>query len=217
MSRRGDLKRQLGVASSAFCAFFLARNAHAEPTAGDRGGHLDVAASFGVIAPATSDYRAVANALGYDRNGYLWLYQLEVAALFRPYWLGLGDALSIGPNARITYGRLGAPYDGLPAIDTDAALVGARIETRITHYPVIFLWADVDAGASRIGPPGAHTTSFAWSTRIGPGLRFGSEQIAGRLRVGYEYTPAGSVGISKNSLDLGGLFFSFDGVFRALD
>jgi hypothetical protein len=216
VSRRGDLKRQLGVVSSAFCAFFLARNAHADPTAGDRGGKLDIEASLGMIAPSGSDYRNGANALGYDRNGFVWLYQLEVAALYRPYWFGLGDALSIGPNARVTYGRLGAPYDGLPSIDTDALLVGGRVEARISRYPVVFLWTDFDVGASWVGTPGAHQISRAWSARIGPGLRFGSEQLAGRLRIGYEYTP---VGVTSNlgTLDLGGLFFSFDGVFRALD
>ncbi|MFI5300004.1 MAG: hypothetical protein ACHREM_18095 [Polyangiales bacterium] len=216
MSNRGDLKRELGIASLAFCTCSLARNAHADPTAGDRGGKLDVVGTFGMIAPATSDYRSNANGLGYDRQGWRWLYQLEVAALFRPGWFGLGDALSIGPNVRATYGRLGAPYDSVPTIDTDALLIGATIEARISRFPVVFLWTDLDAGAAWVGPVGAHQTSLAWSARVGPGLRFGSEQLAGRLRVGYEYTPAGTFG-TLGSLDLGGLFFSFDGVFRALD
>lgn len=199
--------RTLGALSGAIAFAALSSStmpaAHAAPA--------EIYASFGPLSPSNSPFRSAALALGYDAAGYRLLYEAEVGALFTAF----DPHLVIGPILRVDLGRLGAPYQGVDPIRTDAAWLAVREELALYRWPRVILWADEAIGASSIGSAGSYATRATWGVRGGLGLRIGNQRPAVRFRVGYSYAPTFSrVSDYGGGFDFGGIFVALDGVLR---
>lgn len=175
-------------------------------------GRTEVIVGVGIISPATSDYRNVTEALGYDRRGFRLAYEVEFGALHAfNYWL------SVGPLARVFIGKLGAPYDALPSIQTYGGSIAARFEADLFPLPRLFLWADPSIGVGSIGIPDARNSVGFWGLRAGVGIGTGRERASVRFRVGYAYSPSfDKVTPWTGNFDFGGWLFQLDGVLRVL-
>lgn len=172
----------------------------------------EVIASVGTIAPANSEYRFAAEyGLNYGRNGQRNDYEGEVG-----YLREATSWLTVGPVARLYWGRMRAPYDGIPALELWAGSLAARAEIDLLKWPRLFVWADPSLGLGSIGVPDARKTLGFWGIRGGVGI--GSRRDAPwglRLRVGYGYAPTFSpVTDLTGTFEWGGVMFMLDGVFR---
>lgn len=175
----------------------------------------EIVGSFGLVAPARSDYRTAAQALGYALDYPRVAYEGELGARFavafdRKFW--------IGPIVRLHVDHLGAPYDGLDPIWAESLTGGAREEFTFARFPPLFLWMDETFGVARVGRSGAYATLKAFDVRGGVGVRMGWSSHALRLRVGWSYGPTmGNVTDSAGGYDFGGLVVALDGVLRVAD
>ena len=114
-------------------------------------------------------------------------------------------------------GRLGAPYDGVTPITTDAAFLCVRAEAAVFDWPRLFFWGDAGLGTTFIGQSGAYFRGGAWQVRGGVGMRLGTDAGGARLRIGYGTAPTFSkVTPFTGTFDFGGFVLALDGVFRVL-
>jgi len=173
-------------------------------------GRTEVIVGGGIVAPRPSDYRNVAEQLGYDRRAARLAYELEGGVLY-----SLNDRFSVGPVARFHYGELDAPYDELPSIGTYGVSLAARGEAELFPRPRIFLWAEPSYGRGWIGIPDARIANSFWGVRGGVGLGTSRDTAGLRFRLGYAYAPTTDL-LSQwtGSFDWGGWVFQIDGVLR---
>lgn len=166
----------------------------------------EVVASAGILSPTPSVYRSTAETLGYDRRGFRYVYEGELALLQALPW-----GISVGPLVRFYYGDLSSPYEGVPRIVTFAGSIGARVELDLNAYPRLFLWADPSIG---VGQVGSRTAGF-WGFRGGVGLGSLRDAASLRFRIGYASAPTfRDITASTGPFNFGGFMFELDGVFR---
>lgn len=197
----------------AFAALVAAVVAAVVATPRARAERTEIVASAGVSFPVGSQYRAAAEALGYDRRSLRHVYEFEVGALRSLAWW-----ISVGPFARVYAGRLGAPYEGVEPIDTWGASLAARVEIELHSWPRIFAWADPSIGLGSIGVPGARQTLGYWGYRGGLGFATARDATALRFRVGYGNAPTfDNVTVATGRFDYGGILVLVDGVLRVAE
>lgn len=183
-------------------------------TPADARQQIDLLVSGGFSPPSNSDYRAATSAAGYDSRGASLQYEIEAAATFG---VAVNGWLTVGPLLRASIGRLGAPYDGVQPITTDAGFACVRVEAAVFDYPRLFFWGDTGLGLTSIGQPGGYFHGGAWSVRGGVGMRIGTDAGGARLRVGYGTAPTfSSVTTYGKGFDFGGFVLALDGVLRVL-
>ncbi len=193
------------LALLAICA--CARPASARPT--------EAIVSIGILAPSRQypDFRSNTEALGYDRHSRLKLsYEVEVGGLQSlTYWL------SVGPIVRGYFGRMGAPYDGVPPISTNAGTIGARVEMDLFPWPRLLFWAEPSIGAGQIGTSESKTTVGLWGIRGGFGIGSARDKASLRFRLGYSWAPTfQAVTPVSGTFNWGGFSLQIDGVLRVL-
>ncbi len=198
-------------------ALLLSARAQAEepekPAPSLRGAEFFVSAA--AIAPSNSDYRSAAYLLGYDAHKNRFSWEAEAGVLRPVAW---GGRFAIGGLLRADIGRLGAPYDGVEPIRTDALFLAVRQELVLVGWPRIFLYADEGFGLARFGVSGSHRLVATPAVRGGFGLRIGNQPTAARLRIGYAWAPTlANVSAEGGKYDFGGWIFSLDGVLRVLE
>jgi hypothetical protein len=189
--------------------FVLALGATLAPTRA-HAGRNEILVGAGINSPAASNYRYATEALGYDRRGFRLAYEVEAGVLHSfNYWL------SVGPLARVFIGKLGPPYDGVPAIDTYGGSIAARIEADLFPWPRLFVWCDPSVGVGSIGVTGAHNAVGFWGLRGGIGLGSTRDKSSIRFRIGYAYAPTFNIVTPwTGTFDYGGWLFQLDGVIR---
>ena len=175
---------------------------------------LDVIVGGAISPPNLSDYRSSGTALGYDTRSTTLMYEIEASAQLGVAFDGW---LTVGPLLRASLGRLGAPYDGVQPITTDALFFGVRAEAAVFDWPRLFFWADVAGGRGWIGQPNAYESVGAWALRGGIGMRMGKDAGGVRMRFGYGVAPTFSpVTPTTGKFDYGGFVIALDGVIRVL-
>ena len=168
----------------------------------------------GIVAPTASNYRNAAQQLGYEHSKTKLNFDVELGALFG---IAFDNRLWIGPALRFDIGRMGAPYDGIDPIRTDAASFALREELQLFRWPKFLLWVDESVGLGRIGTSDASKTLPLWGVRFGLAFRIGNQQPAMRLRFGYGIVPTFSPVTGAGRYDFGGFVFAIDGVLRVFE
>jgi len=175
-------------------------------------GRTEIVVGGGLVSPRVSEYRAVTEALGYDRRDVRVSWELEAGALHAvTYWL------SLGPLARFQYATLDPPYTDVQPITTFGASIAARVEADLYPSPRLFVWADPSYGIGSVGVPDRRMSNTFWGVRGGIGLGTARGKASVRFRIGYAYSPTTDM-LSQwaGTFDYGGWLFQLDGVLRVL-
>jgi hypothetical protein len=174
----------------------------------------ELVGGLGIEAPAASDYRSAANALGYGLGYPRLAYEAELGARFA---VAFDRRLWIGPIFRANVHRMGAPYDGMDPLWAEGYFAAMREEFLFAKYPPLFLWADESIGLARIGASGSYANMASLGIRGGLGIRIGWPEHALRARIGYGWSPTLSNIAYGGKYDFGGVMFTIDGVLRVVD
>jgi len=174
----------------------------------------ELVAGLGIQSPTLSDYRGVANQLGYGLQYPRIAYEAELGARFAVLF---DRKLWIAPLVRLNVNRMAAAYDGLDTIWAEGLFAALREEYRFADFPPLFVWVDEGFGVGRVGSAGAYAKVTAWQARCGVGLRLGWPEYALRARIGYAWAPTFQTIAGAGNYDFGGVIFTIDGVLRVVD
>src|SRR5437870_610690 len=92
----------------------------------------ELVGALGVQAPAQSDYRSAANALGYGLGYPRIAYEAELGARFA---VAFDRRLWIGPIARVNVHRMGSIYDGIDPLWAEGYYAALREEFLFAKFP----------------------------------------------------------------------------------